>query len=328
MSCPPLGEFHIGWICGLPIEAAAASAMLDEEFGVLDQQDPADKNIYKLGRMGKHNIVIACPSTRPNGPASAAIVVNNMVRTFPQSLRIGLKVGIGSGLPSAVHDIRLGDVVISYPFDKCGGLLQYDLGKCVDGSELYRTASLNNPPSLLLAAANVMRAAEFIEDPRYPQYMKDAVGRNALTRKNFNRPSVQDDRLFRIEREHPAGAAGCEGCPKKWEVSRHERECNDPRTHYGIIASGNAVIKDGRKREDFQLETGALCVDMEAAGMVADFHCLVIRGICDYSDSHKNKQWQGYAALAAAAYAKDLLGYVPKGNSSKEVHAKVILRKF
>ena len=37
------------------------------------------------------------------------------------------------------------------------------------------------------------------------------------------------------------------------------------------------------------------------------FPCLVIRGICDYSDSHKNKEWQGYAAMAAAAYAKDLL---------------------
>lgn len=38
---------------------------------------------------------------------------------------------------------------------------------------------------------------------------------------------------------------------------------------------------------------------------------LVIRGICDYCDSHKNKRWQGYAALTAAAYAKALLSVVP-----------------
>lgn len=46
---------------------------------------------------------------------------------------------------------------------------------------------------------------------------------------------------------------------------------------------------------------------MEAAGLMDNFPCLVIRGICDYADSHKNKRWQPYAAATAAAYAKDLL---------------------
>ena len=41
-----------------------------------------------------------------------------------------------------------------------------------------------------------------------------------------------------------------------------------------------------------------------------NFPCLVIRGICDYADSHKNKQWQGYAAATAAAYAKELLSVI------------------
>ncbi|KAH7205642.1 ankyrin repeat-containing domain protein [Fusarium oxysporum] len=41
------------------------------------------------------------------------------------------------------------------------------------------------------------------------------------------------------------------------------------------------------------------------------FPCLVIRGICDYSDSHKNKGWQEYAALVAASYAKELLTSIP-----------------
>jgi nucleoside phosphorylase len=46
---------------------------------------------------------------------------------------------------------------------------------------------------------------------------------------------------------------------------------------------------------------------MEGAGIVNSFPCLVIRGICDYADSHKNKIWQKYAAAVAAAYAKLLL---------------------
>jgi hypothetical protein len=41
------------------------------------------------------------------------------------------------------------------------------------------------------------------------------------------------------------------------------------------------------------------------------FLCLVIRGICDYADSHKNKQWQEYSAAVAAAYAKELLSVIP-----------------
>jgi hypothetical protein len=50
---------------------------------------------------------------------------------------------------------------------------------------------------------------------------------------------------------------------------------------------------------------------MEAAGLMDGFPCLVIRGICDYADSHKSKNWQRYSAAAAAAYAKELLLGVP-----------------
>lgn len=43
-------------------------------------------------------------------------------------------------------------------------------------------------------------------------------------------------------------------------------------------------------REAIRKDTGALCFKMEAAGLIADFPCLVVRSICDYADSHKNKQ--------------------------------------
>lgn len=66
-------------------------------------------------------------------------------------------------------------------------------------------------------------------------------------------------------------------------------------------------MKDALLRDKFAKEKGVLCFEMEAAGLMDHFPCLVIRGICDYSDTHKNKEWQGYAAMTAAAYAKDLL---------------------
>lgn len=73
------------------------------------------------------------------------------------------------------------------------------------------------------------------------------------------------------------------------------------------------MIKYGWTREQLRLETGALCFEMEAAGSMMDFPCIVICGVCDYADSHKNKQWQGYTALVAVLYTKELLGYVPSG---------------
>lgn len=327
MPCPPRDDFQIGWICALPVEAAAATEMLDEKFGGLDEQDATDPNSYTLGRIGKHNVVIACLPAGQYGTTSATTVANNMVRTFSKSLRIGLMVGVGGGIPSADHDIRLGDIVISCPEGTCGGVYQYDMGKATADGEYQKTGSLNSPPRSLLVAVNKMRAAELTDDPSYPQYIQHAMGRTARTRKTFRHPGPRSDRLFKIEHEHPATAGDCSDCPAEWEVKRDEREDAHPQPHYGIIASGNSVIKHSWTRERLRLKTGALCVEMEAAGMMLDFPCIVIRGICDYSDSHKNKQWQGYAALAAASYAKELLGYVPLPQVSQESLAADVCSK-
>lgn len=94
-------------------------------------------------------------------------------------------------------------------------------------------------------------------------------------------------------------------------MHREPRTSEDPFIHYGLIASGDQVMRDGATRERLRRELDVLCFEMEAAGLMDDFPCLVVRGICDYADSHKNKQWQGYAAAAAAAYAKELLSVVP-----------------
>jgi nucleoside phosphorylase len=98
---------------------------------------------------------------------------------------------------------------------------------------------------------------------------------------------------------------------------RTEEEDN-PTIHYGLIASANQLMKDATVRDKLVAEKDVLCFEMEAAGLMNQFPCLVIRGICDYSDSHKNKEWQGYAAMAAAAYAKDLLCRVPPNKVEAE----------
>ncbi|KAJ5641509.1 PfsNACHT and ankyrin domain-containing protein [Penicillium lividum] len=107
MAAPPLEEFKVGWICATPVEAAAAREMLDENFGFLEEQDSTDINQYTMGRIDKHYVVIASVPDR-NGTTSAAIVVQRMLSTFRSSLRIGLIVGVGGGIPSENSDIRLG----------------------------------------------------------------------------------------------------------------------------------------------------------------------------------------------------------------------------
>jgi nucleoside phosphorylase len=77
-------------------------------------------------------------------------------------------------------------------------------------------------------------------------------------------------------------------------------------------------MKDALIRDRLAAEKDILCFEMEAAGLMDHFPCLVIRGICDYSDTHKNKDWQGYAAMAAAAYAKDLLCRIPANKVEAE----------
>jgi nucleoside phosphorylase len=91
------------------------------------------------------------------------------------------------------------------------------------------------------------------------------------------------------------------------------RKPQDMRVHYGLIASGNQVVKDAVFRDEINKKLGGniLCFEIKAAGLMNDSPCLVIQGICDYADSHKSKDWQEHAAAVAAAFAKELLSVVP-----------------
>jgi nucleoside phosphorylase len=84
-------------------------------------------------------------------------------------------------------------------------------------------------------------------------------------------------------------------------------------------------MKNATLRDKLAVENGVLCFEMEAAGLMNHFPCLVVRGTCDYSDTHKNKEWQGYAAMAASAYAKDLLYRIPvnKVEAEKRIIDKI-----
>jgi nucleoside phosphorylase len=219
-------------------------------------------------------------------------------------------VGIGGGVPSSDADIRLGDIVVSQPEGISGGVIQYDLGKALSGGQFKRTGMLNRPPKVLLTALATLQAIHFTEDSRVIEFVSNIEGNLAPHKaKQFTRPT-QEDCLFQAEYDHVASDS-CMNCDRSKLFPRSLREHQEPVVHYGLIGSANQVVKDGRQRDQLARDLGVYCLEMEAAGLMNDFPCLVIRGICDYADSHKNKEWQGYAAAVAAAYAKELLSVVP-----------------
>lgn len=300
----------MGWVCALSIELAAAKALLDERHEN-PTHDLNDDNVYCTGSIAGHNVVIVCLPAGRIGNNPAAAVATHM-RTAFRNIRFGLMVGIGGGVPSTRKDIRLGDVVVSEPYKTFSGVVQYDMGKItVDGFE--RTGSLAAPPSILLSAIQTIKANQDIDESQLPTYLAE-LERYA----KFQRHKAGPDVLFEPNYNHE-GDESCQACDPNRQVDRNQRERGqEVEVHYGTIASGNAVMRSASERDKASRALGdVICFEMEAAGLMNTFPCLVIRGICDYADSHKNKRWQPYAAGAAAAYAKEVLSVIPMMSVSK-----------
>ncbi|KAJ6049522.1 hypothetical protein N7444_006238 [Penicillium canescens] len=296
-------DYTVAWICALPLEMAAAKSMLDEDHNNLFQH-ATDYNSYALGRLGIHNVAIACLPSGIYGTISAARVLSNMLSTF-HSLKFGFTVGIGGGVPSESTDVRLGDVVVSNPHKAVGGVIQYDHGKACDGN-FERIGSLNKPPQILLTSLSQIRS-----DYMLGKGLVQEIISNVLRKKTEN-----EGRFF-------TPMPGF--CDRNQLMDRAPRK-KEPQIHYGVIASGNRVIKDAKQRDSIAQDSGILCFEMEAAGLMDQLPCLVIRGISDYCDSHKPQDWQRYAALSAASYTKELLGIVPS-NTDRHVDTSMQWQK-
>ncbi|KAL5341765.1 nucleoside phosphorylase domain-containing protein [Aspergillus crustosus] len=240
----------------------------------------SNDNTYIFGRICSHNVVISCLSTG--------------------SIRFGLMVGIGGGIPN--KDIRLGDVVIGRPMQHSGGVLQCDV-------DFERTSTLNKPPVVLLNALSILQARHIMNGNRIPGLPLEMQEKHPLMKRSIT--PAEPDRQFQGHYGHTSPRKSCCQCDERYLIDRPKRRAETPQIHYGLIASVTKVVKDARTRDYLAQRHGISCIEMEAAGLMDRFPCLVIRGIFDYADSHKNDHWQGYAAATAAAYAKELLSVIP-----------------
>ncbi|KAM5517604.1 pfs domain-containing protein [Fusarium oxysporum f. sp. phaseoli] len=300
--------YTVGWICAIEAELNAAVLFLDDEHDPPEDLPVNDNNSYVLGRIGKHNIVIAALPFGEYGLTSAATVARDMVRSFP-NVRIGLMVGIGGGAPTSLNDIRLGDVVVGSPGSGTGGIFQYDYGKTIQDANFVVTRHLNQPPQFLLTALSSIKGQYTRHGHQLESAIDEALTNNPIELPGYCKPPYNSDRLFVSAYKHVRDGQDCLiSCTDSSQlVFREGRKQSGPKVHFGAIASANQLMKDAIIRDRLSAERNVLCFEMEAAGLINHFPCLVIRGICDYSDTHKNKEWQGYAAMVAAAFAKDLL---------------------
>ncbi|KAN0073327.1 Nucleoside phosphorylase domain containing protein [Elaphomyces granulatus] len=277
-------DYTVGWT--LQAELAASQAMLDEEHLDLLQAEN-DTNTYTLGRIGQHNVVLACLPSGTTGISAAAAAAS-----FPRS--------------EAEHrandphqDIRLGDVIVSKPEDNYGG----------DG-KFIQTGSLNKPPAVLMTGVSKLQALHLRKGSAIREHVNSMLESNPAMQQDFSYRNPEDDQLFQADYDHMDNDKDCKSYDEEHLVQQNPQITNIPVIHYGLIGSANRVMRHGVTGEMLRQERGIICFEMEAAGLMDNFPCLVIRGICDYFDTHKNKKWQPYAAATAAAYAKELLGWI------------------
>lgn len=298
----PSEAITVAIFCALSYEAVAVKYSLDEEFACHPTAIGPHTYTYSFGRIRDHKIVIA--RTHQMGTASAAQCATTVRLQFP-NIRFGLMVGVGVGIPRLPkRDIRLGDVAVSIPQEGHPGVIQYGFGKYeLDGFVLK--GPLNKPSSILVSTDGSLEEDEIMGRSPFKRILK-SITKNPI----FKRPTTSDI-LFHSHLNPADKADNSEGCKTSNEmkiVSRDTRHRRQSVVHRGLVLSGNGITEDPQDRDRLCKEhSDAVCFDTGAAGIMDVIPCLVVRGICDYVDTHKQDGWHHFAAASAASYCKAIL---------------------
>ncbi|KAJ5918364.1 hypothetical protein N7454_010739 [Penicillium verhagenii] len=326
-------DFDVAIICALQIEADAAEALFDrfwDENGDRYGKSPGDPNAYRTGGIGNHNVVLAYMPDIGKGHAAS---VAASCRSSFQGIRLTLIVGICGGVPGKTDNgIFLGDVIIS------DEIVMYDFGRRFPGGFRRKEGITSSPAN--------------IEVRTFLQKLKSRNGRDRLLRRtthhltelqqrvdDYNCPGPMRDLLFETTYHHkhhsPSRCRRCEKdemCQKAQEATCETLKCDQKRLvarsrscsdrldiHFGRIASGDTVMKSGVERDKIAEEEGVFAFEMEGAGVCNNLPFIVVKGVCDYADSHKDKHWQKYTSGRAAACMKSLLEQWAAIDSAEEI---------
>ncbi|PWY85556.1 purine and uridine phosphorylase [Aspergillus eucalypticola CBS 122712] len=332
--------FDIAIICALPPEADAVLSAFDHHWDKdLYGKATNDPNFYSVGVMRGRNVVLVHPPR--SGKAPAANVATACAMSFTK-VTLALIVGVCGGVPYKHNkDVLLGDVVISK------GVIQYDHGRQYsDGfkRKVEMEAALGRPnPQIgsVLAALETQfhrenaqhKITAFLDGldedvTSYPGDMEDRLFPSWYRHKHHNRQVCRvcadccnsNDSVCDVSPELNCQVTGCE------EIHivkrRRQNQKNQPFVHVGLMASGDSVLKSAIHRDQIAENEDVIAFEMEGAGAWDALPCVVIKGVCDYADSHKNKLWQKYAAFTAAACAREFIQYCSLGTTQMAPIAK------
>ncbi|XP_018345777.1 PREDICTED: uncharacterized protein LOC108750650 isoform X1 [Trachymyrmex septentrionalis] len=279
-----------------------------------------ESNVYTLGNIGAHRIVCTkLPTVGHTREAMTAAgnTTTRLLGTF-QKVDFVFLVGVGGGVPHYTDynkHVRLGDVVISHPMplNKKYAYVYCESAKMNESENYHFETKEYCPPNLGLQeiAATLKKQAENETFPPWQMYMKEGL-QNLVNQSehDFNAPPPESDKLYMaigerdvIEVSHPIAP----------QDSINKRTDGCSRIHLAPVASGRQVARDDQLRQKFASRFGALAFDAEMDAVVESIlgNCrenfIVIRGIADYKDGTRIKEWQPYAALAAASVMKAII---------------------
>ncbi|KAJ5623448.1 hypothetical protein N7490_012053 [Penicillium lividum] len=327
-------DFSVAIICALEVESDAVELLFDHTWDANgDRYGKAlnDTNSYRTGAIGNHNVVLAYMTGM--GKVQAATVAKSCSSSFP-CIRIALIVGICGGVPGSIEGgIFLGDIIIS------DEILPYDFGKRFPGTFKCReTASCSSGGSEVQA---------FLRKLRSPKGRDHLLSRtehhfDALRTRSsdYSCPSRQSDLLFEPNYHHKHhDTSKCKicgetkSCKKAQKATCKDLKCDVEKSvvrsrpsqrnfsiHFGRIASGDTVMKSSMDRDRIADKEKVIAFEMEGAGIAGIMPFLVIKGVCDYADSHKNKIWQKHSAGAAASCMKSMLEQWAVMDQFEETH--------
>lgn len=313
LSC---ADYHVAWICPVAdLELLPARLMLDEEHPTPPYDTHYDENTYICGTINGHAVVVATCPQGETGNVNAGRLTGPMLKTFP-NIRMAVLVGIGGGIPrlevseDPLENVHLGDVVVGWPGDGKPACVYHDRGRAKVDGQFEMVGTMQNPDWRLTNALGILASDHDLDRTTFEDQL--ARLQRHKNKKKFAYPGLEYDRLFKAGYRHIGDyRSKCMACDQSELVQRPQRTKEGQQTlvfHQGRIATGNSVIQDGERRDEISVRCdGALCVEMEAAGVDANRRCLIVRGISDYADSHKSDMWRSYAAGNAAAFTRELL---------------------
>ncbi|PLN75333.1 nucleoside phosphorylase domain-containing protein [Aspergillus taichungensis] len=281
-------QYTIGIICAHDKEMLAAQCLLDENHGEINGPHPNDPNMYILGRLSEHNVVLYnIPIER--GVHFAATAFNHMLATF-RNLKCNVLLGTGAGVPSQKNDIRLGDVVVGVPDTKDGGLVQHQASNVIESGGHELTGSPTHFPDFMLNALLAVESYHEAMGSKIPKFLDEMIERHPeMKARGYGYDQTRLDIGGR-------------------KIPRYVRPNAAPIVHRGRIAAGSQVcIKDGQSIDYWGDERNVLCFEKEGAYPTSRVPSVSIRGISKYCDSQEDTDWEEYAAAVAAGFAKELL---------------------